>query len=273
MNKAAVIIPAYLESLNQFEIASLIQCNSILNRYPKILICERDLNIDIYKKHVPEITFEFFNKEYFKTVDGYNRLLLSNEFYGRFKDFEYILIYQLDAWVFRDELDYWCQKGYDYIGSPWFENYGSYENGDKLWTIGNGGFSLRRVHSFLERFYYKKPLFKISGLKVIHPEKKTLIGKLFRIFNIYLIRFGMKNTINRYTQNFKCGEDTFWSVILLKSKKPLRIPECEEAIYFSFERSPGYLYELTGNRLPFGCHAWGKHNFNKFWNKFIQVGS
>ena len=30
-----------------------------------------------------------------------------------------MLIYQLDAYVFKDELLNWANKGYDYIGAPW----------------------------------------------------------------------------------------------------------------------------------------------------------
>lgn len=270
MNKVAVIIPAYLDSLDQFELASLKQCNLILKRYPKILVCDSDLNAGIYKKYIPEIKLEYFDKDYFKNVDRYNRLLLTYEFYKRFADFEYILIYQLDAWVFRDELDYWCQKGFDYIGSPWFENFGSHENGDKLWTVGNGGFSLRRIASFLDIFCFKKQLFKISGLKMIYPDKIGFIKKMKRLLIIYSKSFGLKNSSNYYIKNYKYGEDVFWSIFLRKSEKQMKIPECEEAINFSFEKSPMYLYELAGDRLPFGCHAWYKHDYNTFWENYIK---
>jgi hypothetical protein len=36
---------------------------------------------------------------------------LSASFYERFLDTKYILIYQLDAFVFKDELQEWCDKG------------------------------------------------------------------------------------------------------------------------------------------------------------------
>jgi len=44
--------------------------------------------------------------------------MMSPAFYDAFKAFDYILIYQLDAFVFRDELEYFCSLGYDYIGAP-----------------------------------------------------------------------------------------------------------------------------------------------------------
>ena len=270
MNNVVVIIPAYCESLTKYELSSLKQCNTILKRYPRILVCHSALNVSNYKEHVPDLKFEYFGKENFKDVEGYNRLLLSFEFYERFKDFEYILIYQLDAWVFRDELDYWCQKGYDYIGAPWFDEFGTYEKGNKLWAVGNGGFSLRKIASFLDIFYSKNRLFKISALETNYPKKRGIISTLKRNLIISLKMLGFKNTTNYYIQSYKYGEDTFWSIFLKKSEMPMKIPLCEEASNFSFEKSPMYLYEITGNRLPFGCHAWQKHEYNKFWKDFIR---
>jgi hypothetical protein len=67
-------------------------------------------------------------------------------FYEVFRQYEYMLIYQLDCWVFRDELEMWCDKGYDYIGAPffvkWFVDRGIY--------VGNGGFSLRKISNIIE---------------------------------------------------------------------------------------------------------------------------
>jgi hypothetical protein len=48
--------------------------------------------------------------------------MLSIDFYKRFRDYKFILIYQLDAYVFRDELEYWCEQDYDFIGAPLIEN-------------------------------------------------------------------------------------------------------------------------------------------------------
>ena len=52
-------------------------------------------------------------------IAGYNRMMLSEEFYASFPDTEYILICHTDAWIFRDELGDWCRRGYDCVGAPW----------------------------------------------------------------------------------------------------------------------------------------------------------
>ena len=71
-------------------------------------------------------------------IAGYNRMMLSEEFYASFPDTEYILICHTDAWIFRDELGDWCRRGYDYEASRQVL-YG---------RVGNGGLSLRRVEAF-----------------------------------------------------------------------------------------------------------------------------
>jgi hypothetical protein len=85
-----------------------------------------------------------------------------------------MLIYQLDAWVFKDDLMKWCNKGYDYIGAPWFEDFGSYEKGKKLWRVGNGGFSLRKIKYFCKVLSWKWP--------VIKPKIKNLFNVHFLLF-------------------------------------------------------------------------------------------
>ena len=62
---------------------------------------------------------ETFDPAYFTSIQGYNRLLLSTEFYQRFLGSAYLLICQLDVFVFRDELAGWVARGYDYVGAPW----------------------------------------------------------------------------------------------------------------------------------------------------------
>lgn len=96
-----------------------------------------------------QIHYIFFHENYFKSIDGYNKLMLSPSFYKAFSNYEYILIYQLDAWVFKDELQHWCNQKYDYIGAPIYQN-------NKLIGIGNGGFSLRKVDYCLKVLAYPK---------------------------------------------------------------------------------------------------------------------
>ena len=45
------------------------------------------------------------------------------EFYERFNWADYLLIHELNSWIVKDELKYWCNQGYDFLkAAPVFEN-------------------------------------------------------------------------------------------------------------------------------------------------------
>jgi len=119
----SVVLPVYKEILDDNEKISFQQCLKILNRHSITLAIPKSLNVENYnslaKRYNVILNIEKFDDCFFTGTKGYNNLMLSKEFYMRFLNYEYILIYQLDCFVFKDELDYWCSKGYDYIGSPW----------------------------------------------------------------------------------------------------------------------------------------------------------
>lgn len=96
-----------------------------------------------------------FDSSFFESVNSYSRLLTLPLFYRAFSDYQYMLIAQLDAVCFRDDLDSWCGKGYDYIGAPWCHlcrhvcNPEATRPDENL--VGNGGLSLRRIDVFLQQ--------------------------------------------------------------------------------------------------------------------------
>src|SRR5690606_20423643 len=121
-----------------------------------------------------ELKFEYnifrFDNAFFSSIDGYNQLMLTPDFYKTFLDFEFILICQTDAYVFKNDLDFWLDKGFDYIGAPWLDSKNKFFNHqwrfafnqvkkifgskEKRYThinkVGNGGFSLRNTNKFFE---------------------------------------------------------------------------------------------------------------------------
>lgn len=273
MSLVAVVIPVYKSIPSEFELRSFEQCIKVLNKHPVSLVCPDTLDVSFYKsiasKNRKQITVRTFNECNFSSTQSYNKLLLSANFYKSFKDFRYILLYQLDAWVFRDELEYWCHKGYDYIGAPWFENFGSHEQGYKLWTVGNGGFSLRRISSFIKIFRSLMPFYSHDDLMRTYPTEVKFEKKVKRILMICIKSVGVKNNTRYFIKKYTKNEDLFWCLFYQNSHKSLNIPTCEISIDFSFERSPKYLYEKNGSSLPFGCHAWEKYEYDSFWIDFI----
>lgn len=147
--KVKVVIPCYHEQLTKNELISLMQCKRILYNYPLCIVKPNGLCIQTMEVQGMEI--EEFDKEWFQSVQSYNDLMLTQQFYQRFCDYEYILIYQLDAFVFRDELSTFCAMGYDYVGAPWLYGQFIYVNGNGgYYYVGNGGLSLRKVKSHLK---------------------------------------------------------------------------------------------------------------------------
>ena len=144
----AVVIPVYHE-LTDLEKISLAQCRKVLGNYPIVFVAPEGKNFSYFK---PGDMIAHFPQEHFQNVKAYSRFMLSTKFYDTFRDFEYILIYQLDAFVFYDALKIFCSFGYDYIGAPWPYYAWTGIRTPKTPRVGNGGFSLRKVRSCQKLF-------------------------------------------------------------------------------------------------------------------------
>lgn len=256
----AVCIPIYKEHISHEEIVSLKRCFEILRHYKIIFVAPQDLDISSYKELLNiKLFVEYFEKKYFVNIAGYNQLMLSNEFYQRFIQYNYILIYQLDCYVFRDELQYWCEKAYDYIGAPWLDYgfynmskfnkfsflmrmfFGTFKKINSLTSknmlinnVGNGGFSLRKVQKFIE---------------VLNNIDQSKID-IFRKSN------DSSSILN---------EDIFWSFVATGVKKP----SYKIASQFSLDTAIEIGIKLNHGNLPFGCHGWIKGY--RFWEKHIKL--
>lgn len=261
-----VVIPVYKPKPAETEIRSLRQALTVLGTHDIRLIGPEGLDLSayeaVYKPFGRPVEAETFDPSYFSSVAGYNKLMLSRCFYQRFASWDYLLIYQLDAWVFKDELDAWCAKGYDYIGAPWMKLNGRLDEKNS----GNGGFSLRKIATFIELFDHEGPIWGYKGLVCRYRYR----GPLRRRQCIFRGLLGWKNKLSDFAEKGEENEDLFFAALKHKKGKPFRIPPTCEAMYFSFEESPAMLYERTGHTLPFGCHAWEKWEYETFWKQFID---
>ena len=269
MNKVAIIIPVYKPIPTEFERISLQQCNTVLKDYPVIFIGPAELDYTAYLSVIPSAKTEFFEASFFESTKTYNRLMLSLDFYQRFEKYEYVLIYQTDAFVFKDELNDWCKRGYDYIGAPWFKNFNEINTfSEEPWGVGNGGFSLRKTKSFIDI---------LSSDKVVNNQKEIVnryIGygikdKVAQLPETLLKLTGIKNRSKEFIRDFPVNEDYFWGNYANKINKEFKVAPMDNAIKFAFECSPAKLYEMNNNNLPFGCHAWWKYDL-EFWKPFIS---
>jgi hypothetical protein len=251
---AAVIIPIYRTQLTEYELISLNQLYSLLCLHPLIVVKPKSLNLAKLKEKYPLISFESFDDHFFHGRKGYNKLMLSPQFYERFLLYDYILIHQLDAYVFRDELLHWCEFGYDYVGAPWLKKRiyhypiisnirniihyykikrGKHSSQELYNKVGNGGFSLRKVkshHEFLIKYKDK-------------------------------VQKALANENNHFFH-----EDVFLSMEIPE----FNIPSALEALNFSFDKYPSYCFSLTNKKLPFGCHSWFHYKRKWFWKSIIN---
>ena len=228
----------------------------MLVRYPVAIVKPRSLDLSRLLQRYPRLQVEAFPDDYFDGIAAYNRLMLSPLFYERFLQFEYILVYQLDAYVFRDDLERWCSAGHDYLGAPWIPRGRFYKtvryafnsligiNKRIPWRmiryrVGNGGFSLRAVRAFHD----------------IARKEQTLV-----------------QTYTRPTSGSRefLPEDLFWAIEPQRKGYSFAVPGYKEALLFSFDKYPAQCWKIT-RTLPFGCHAWNRKKHFRFWKKYIPV--
>lgn len=265
LGRIAVIVPLYKESLTASEEFSFRNTLAVLCNHDIYVICPKRLTdyLLILKKETGLFfNIEFFSDSFFADVSGYNRLMMSVEFYRRFNLYEYIIIVQTDALVISDQVETWCQRGYSYIGAPWFDGLDKPTKPLTFLGVGNGGFSLRKVQDFLRVLSYPRYL----PFKFI---KDNYNSSFFYRF-IKFIRYRFIFSYSDYFLGPKINEDFFWGLVVPKKCKFFLVPEPEEAISFAFEVLPEYLFELNGHELPFGCHAWEKYNFS-FWRDIFST--
>ncbi len=270
MQKVVIVIPVYKPSFDKWEEISLRQTMRVLGQYPLVLVCPKGMDASQYDNLASSegvvLHYERFEPYFFDGIKGYNRLMLSKDFYTRFADYEYVLICQTDAYVFRDELMEWCGKGYDYVGAPIFGRFSDVEFHRDQARVGNGGFSLRRVKAFMDFFNGKKYVYKTGDL----TERIGLKEKPYSRWLVWLLMaMGWRNKPYSVAKRWQYNEDDFWSGLLEGSNYELTKPSVEEALSFAFERFPSEVFAIRG-ALPFGCHAWAKYQYDTFWKDYIK---
>jgi len=233
----AILIPIYkdaLDSSEQFAIDYLVK--NAPGR-EKFFIAPRSLNQNYYRQRYSAIEFRLFEDSYFISIKCYNHLLLNVDFYMNFSSFDYILIHQPDALMFHDDLDYWMERGFDYVGAPWPNGVevkmllGKFAVRDGLNLkayVGNGGFSLRSIKG------------SIAVLQEFEDIRAHWIKSL-------------------------SSEDLFFAYMGMVSDK-FTIPNQVIASRFSLEADPEKYYEINGLKIPTGSHA-GWKVFREFWEK------
>lgn len=233
-------VPVYKAIPSQTEALSLMQLKA-LQVQNVTLVCPSGLNLSAYLKLWPELKVEHFDPKHFFSVQTYNDLVISPDFYAPFaQDYEYLLIYQLDAFLLSNQVLEFCNQGYDYYGAPWITGFPQYHFLFNRWPIrlnsrrfhvGNGGLSLRKIAGTLDLL-------------------KRTAGHVSKTFFMEDGFFGYWGSLD---PNFHACP-------------PL------VAAKFSLEMEPEYWIEKTG-RLPMGFHGfeiWHKDFYNSLLEESYQ---
>lgn len=241
VTSVVVLVPIYKPCLDSDEQFALDYSLGVLTGREVRFIAPTNLDDSYYRERYPKVGIDRFSSPCFESIQEYNRLLLSVDFYTKYSSFEFMLILQTDAIVFRDELEYWCSTPYDYVGAPWpnvFElnlQTGRFEGGFSKHVrthVGNGGLSLRRngkCIQLLNEFPVEQELFLRAG----------------------------------------SSEDLFFSVLGAVSCNFV-MPNEVTASLFAMEGRPSFYFRINGGRLPMGAHAW-RISEPWFWAKHLNA--
>lgn len=269
--RVAVVVPMHNRSeLTPDEQISFRHLTHYLHAYDKYLVVPESLDLSL-----PGCSLKRFGNEYFGSVVANTRLFLSEDFYLAFAEYQYILIYHLDALVFSDQLLAWCDMDFDYIGPPWIHC------PDSPWVkeprVGNGGLSLRKIDSFLKVFrsdvywmdpeeYWRKQWGGMPAyLRALNLPRK-FVKRWFR-FNNARREMAQWHLRPDGTRN----EDHFWSDRARHYFPEFKVASVEVGLRFAFEVAPRLCYDMNHGRLPFGCHAWPRYD-RSFWEPYLLEG-
>ncbi len=265
-NRACVIVPVYRTDLSPSEQASLHRCLSILGKHPVILAAPDTLDLTALLARHPGLDSEAFPASYFTSVKAYNRLMLADEFYARFATYEYMLIHQLDAFVFSDQLSSWCDRGYDYVGAPWIPH-------DRVpGRLQLFRSAMRRRYFRLTNRQYRR------GQGDHHAQQHYSAGNggfsLRRIAALRAVLRRLPERAEPYRQGTRTpwAEDLFSSIEANRYRELIRIPGFREALEFSWETHPEVAARCCSVALPFGCHGWDKLHRAQWRPVFASLG-
>jgi hypothetical protein len=287
----AVIVSTHRQNLLPEEQVSLRHLMHYLGGYDLYLIHPQSCRFSL-----PGFRYMPLPDEYFESRRVYSGLMLRRDFYESFAAYQYILTYHLDALVFSDSLPEWCAKGYDYIGAPWFKSPNDPAQGF-LW-VGNGGFALKKVSSFLalldsERHRHDRWGLLADVLRLhlseFYKRKAVIVRELsqdiaagaeaagpsglarrvrHRLDEVVQPLRGVSSYIEWREEKAPCTEDYFWGHYAKPFYPEFRVAPAEVAVQFAFEAFPDYCFEYNQRRLPFGCHAWYQLG-REFWTPHL----
>lgn len=268
--KVAVMVPLPSAELAPEEQVSMRQLRKHLDGYDKFLLVPEGLEVAMDGFGVIEL-----DRRHFGSAANHNRMLYRTDFWEIFSDYEYVLMYHLDALVFSDRLLEWCGKDLDYIGAPFLKSV--HTPWVETERVGNGGFALYRVGAVLRvlwgRYrdqpgkYWEDRLWKWIEFRqrLLRPLRAAVPGWLRGRATAPLQK--RLRQMDHIEVNER-GNDLFWSDEAGRYLPGFTVGSLEQGLDFAFETEPRRSLVLNGGRMPFGCHAWARYD-RAFWEEYL----
>jgi hypothetical protein len=224
----AIVLPIYRPRLEAEALAAVDRAVAILRHGDWYLMAPQSLDTSFYEQRYGKPVVRFPDAR-LASVRNYSGLLLTDEFYAAFAQYEYMLVTQDDVYVLRDDLPYWLSRRLDYIGAPWPDGHDvelsmSARPGIHECTVrgyvGNGGFSLRRIAACRQ-------------LLAEFPEDVTWWSEVGWAEDMFFGMFG------QLSQQFV-------------------LPNMRVAAAFAWEALLPRMYALCEGQLPMAIHAYRK---------------
>lgn len=225
-----IIIPFYKQDMDIFEEISLTQLKKVLGKYDICFIGPEGKQINC--NHIlASYKIETYDSSYFENTKSYSRLLLSTEFYLKYKNYKYMLIHQMDAFVFEDRVQEFINLGYDYYGAPMTSDDPS------EYVLYNGGLSLRKIDSVID---------------VLEKYRDDILDN------------------HKLGSKFKDCEDDFFSYCGCNKNIKFTVPPVRVAAGFSVQTDMGHGFRnIKEGMLPFGFHHWPNWNY-RIWKPIVE---
>lgn len=258
----AVVVPLYPRDwLTPEEEIAFRHMAHYLERYDKYLVIPKSL-----KFKYPGFDVKRFSNKYFGTADRYSKLLARPEFYEAFREYKYILMHEPDAIVFSDQLMEWCETDLDYIGAPWLHCEDTpFHTRER---VGNFGFSLQKVESFLKVLYSEKYTIEPDDYWNYFCARYPKHKQFLHFPKKYLKRIRRFNCARWRLYRIRMRADSFWSDEAVYYVPDFKVASFETGLKFAFEAAPRLCYERNGHVLPFGSHKWWGYD-REFWEPYL----
>lgn len=258
--KVVIIIPTHRPNLSADDKISLKHLKKYLPKIATFFIIPKSIS----SKEFISLGYKVkkVDDSFFGSIRKYSNLLLTKKFYQTFKNYNFMLIYQLDALVFSSNIEKWIDCGFDYIAAPWFRpmiGYLSHKKGLPP-SGGNGGFCLRNIQKCVK-------ILDIVNKTAKRTSRSLLLRKIWFLLAI-LTGKSHKIWLEAPALDYPFYEDGFWALEAPKYDSSFKVAPFKIALQFAFERFPKKCFELNNRKLPFGCHAWKRYDEN-FWKPYL----